>query len=149
MIPSAVFILPIALQTKISLSSKIVRNLGSMPTTFTHVSSTSKKYTIGFLVKSFGSVAGVGNGFDGRLLLAVKLLYFCSEVCVRFGRNKSRPFTVGVGLRQGCVLSPLPFSLHQGWPNYGPPTSLIWPAKYLAHFFQVTRFRLWTAVQQQ
>jgi len=36
----------------------------------------------------------------------------------------------------------------QGWPNYGPPTSLIRPAKYLAHLFQAPRFRLWTAVQQ-
>jgi len=30
---------------------------------------------------------------------------------------------------------------------FGPPTSLIWSAKYLAHIFQA-RFRLWTAVQQ-
>ena len=40
------------------------------------------------------------------------------------------------------MLSPLLFSLHQVWPNYGPrassspPTSLIRPAKYLAHFFK-------------
>ena len=41
---------------------------------------------------------------DRRLLLAVKSLYSCLEVCVRVGRIKSRPFTVRVGLRQGCVL---------------------------------------------
>ena len=45
MIPSAVFTLAIALQTKISLSSKFLRNLGSMPKTFTHVLSTSRKHT--------------------------------------------------------------------------------------------------------
>jgi len=46
---------------------------------------------------------------DGYLLLAVKSLYSFSEGCVRVGRVKSRPFTVGVGLQQGCVLSPLLF----------------------------------------
>jgi len=40
----------------------------------------------------------------GRLLLlAVKSLYSCSEVCVRIGRAKSRRFTVGIELRQRCV----------------------------------------------
>ena len=37
-------------------------------------------------------------GVDGRLLLAVKSLYPCSEVCVRVRKVKSRPFTVCVGL---------------------------------------------------
>ena len=41
---------------------------------------------------------------DDRLLLAVKPLYSCSDVCARVGKVKSRPFTIGVGLRQGCVL---------------------------------------------
>jgi len=43
---------------------------------------------------------------------AVKSLYSCSEVCVRVWRVKSRQFTVGFGLRQGCLLSPLLF-LHE------------------------------------
>jgi len=42
-------------------------------------------------------------GPDGRLLLVVKSLYSCSEVCVRIGRVKSWQFTVGIELRQGCV----------------------------------------------
>jgi len=49
------------------------------------------------------------HGVDGRLFLSVKSLYSCSKVCVRVGRVKSRPFTIGVGLRQGCVLSPVLF----------------------------------------
>jgi len=48
-------------------------------------------------------------GVDGRLLLALKSLYSCSNVCVRVGRFKSQPFTVGFGLQQGCVLPPLLF----------------------------------------
>jgi len=48
-------------------------------------------------------------GFDGRLLLAVKSLYSCSQVCVGVGIVKSPPFIVGIGFRQGCVLSPFPF----------------------------------------
>jgi len=45
-------------------------------------------------------------GVDDRLLLAIKSLHSRSEVCVRVGRVNLRPITVGVGLRQGCVLSP-------------------------------------------
>jgi len=51
-------------------------------------------------------------GVDDRLLLAVKSLYSCSEVCVRVGRVKSRPFTIGVGLRLWYVLSPLLFKVY-------------------------------------
>jgi len=78
-----------------------------------------------------------------RLSLAVNSLYSCSEVCAHVGKVKSRPFTVGVGLRQGCVLSPL-------FPRAasGAPKSLIRAAKCLANFFQLPRFRLSTAVQQ-
>ena len=45
----------------------------------------------------------------------VKSLHSCSDVCVRVGRVKSRPFTVGVGLRQGCVLSPFLFMVYVHW----------------------------------
>ena len=44
-----------------------------------------------------------GHVADGRLLLAVRSLYFCSEVCDRAGEVKSQPFTVDSGFRQWCV----------------------------------------------
>ena len=49
-------------------------------------------------------------GVDGRLLLAVKSLYSCSEDCVPLDGVKSQPFSVG--LRQWCVLSPLLFIVY-------------------------------------
>ena|SRR5688572_24975606 len=45
----------------------------------------------------------------------VKLTRDLTEVCVRVNGSKSRPFTVGVGLRQGCVLSPLLFITFMDW----------------------------------
>jgi len=62
--------------------------------------------------KLWGVVREYGD--DGRLLLAGKSLYSCSDVCVHVGNVKSRPFAVGAGLRQGCVLSLL-FKVHVNW----------------------------------
>ena len=45
----------------------------------------------------------------GQLLATIKLLYKQSEVCVRVNGMKRKPFRVSVGLRYGCVLSPLRF----------------------------------------
>ena len=49
-------------------------------------------------------------GVDGELLRAVQSLYKGSSACVRVNDTKSTPFLVGVGLRQGCVLSPILFA---------------------------------------
>jgi len=71
MISSAFFVAAVALQNKFPLSSKISRNPGNMPRTYTHVLPTSGKYMAGFLVKSFGG--GLWEyGVDGCLLLAVR-----------------------------------------------------------------------------
>jgi len=72
--------------------------------TSSHDLSTSRKHTTGFLVKNFGECCG------STVLTAA--CYWPSnhcipQTCVRVGRVKSRPFTVGVGVRQGLVLLPL------------------------------------------
>ena len=54
-------------------------------------------------------------GFDGQLLRAIKWFYSRPEVCVRVNGKQSKPFHVGVGLRQGCVLSPLLFIVYMNW----------------------------------
>jgi len=69
-IPSAVFIVAVALQNKFPLFTKFSRNPGSMPKAYTHALSTSGKYMAGFLVKIFGVLWEYG--VDGCLLLAVK-----------------------------------------------------------------------------
>ena len=54
-------------------------------------------------------------GVNGQLLRAIKSFYCRPEVCVRVNGKQSKPFHVGVGLRQGCVLSPLVFIVYMNW----------------------------------
>jgi len=42
----------------------------------------------------------------------LKLLYSCAKVCDRVDGVRSQQCTMSVGLRQGCVLSPLLFVVH-------------------------------------
>jgi len=75
-----------------------------------------RKHTTWFLVKSFGECSG-------RTVLNVacywpsSLCKSCSDVCVRVGRVKSQPLTVGVELRKTCVLSPLLFIVYMNWDD--------------------------------
>jgi len=54
-------------------------------------------------------------GIDGQLMLAIKSFYCTLEVCVHVNGKQSKPFHVGVGLRQGCVVSPLVFIINLNW----------------------------------
>ncbi len=47
----------------------------------------------------------------GSLLRAIQSLYSQSKSCIRDLGNKSDSFTVGVGLCQGCALSPILFMI--------------------------------------
>ena len=51
----------------------------------------------------------------GQLLRPVKSFYCRPEVCFQVNGKQSKPFHVGVGLRQGCVLSPLLFIVYINW----------------------------------
>ena len=50
-------------------------------------------------------------GMIGHLLKGVKSLYVKSGACVRVCREGDEWFEVGVGLRRGCLMSPLLFNL--------------------------------------
>jgi len=65
MIPIAIFVPAVALQTKFS------RKVGSMPNISTHVLSNPREHITGCLVRSFWGVLRE-YGVDGRRLLAVK-----------------------------------------------------------------------------
>ena len=50
-------------------------------------------------------------GINGKLLKVVQSLYERSEACVRVCREEGEWFRVGVGLQQGCVMSPWLFNV--------------------------------------
>ena len=52
---------------------------------------------------------------NGQLLGDIKSFYCQQEVCVRVNGKQSKPFHVGVGLWQGCILSPLLFIVYMNW----------------------------------
>ena len=54
-------------------------------------------------------------GVNGQLLCAIKSFYCRPKVCVRVNGKQSKPFHVGVGLRQGCVLLPFLFIVYMNW----------------------------------
>ena len=83
--------------------------------TQTHVLLTSRKHTAVLLWKALESVAEVRcwrSPVTGRqvTVFLLRSLFPCREV-------KSQPFTVDVGLRQGCVLSPFFFIVYMNWIN--------------------------------
>ena len=51
-------------------------------------------------------------GVGGKLLKAVQNSYVDSKACLRIGGEVSEWFSVNVGVRQGCVMSPWLFNLY-------------------------------------
>jgi len=92
---------------------QISSNLRSMPKTSTHVFSTSRKHTTGFLVKSLGRVAGV-RSWQPPVTGSQVTVFLLRSLC-RCGWIKSQLFTVCAGLQEGCVLSPLLFIFRMNW----------------------------------
>ena len=53
----------------------------------------------------------IEKGIDGKMWRVVKNLYKKVSSCVRLGEEKTEWFSLDVGLRQGCILSPVLFSI--------------------------------------
>ena len=51
------------------------------------------------------------KGIDGKILDIIKTLYLNDTASVKIGKSFSPPFETNIGVRQGCVLSPLLFNL--------------------------------------
>ena len=51
------------------------------------------------------------KGIDGRVLEIIKTLYFENYASVKIGKRYSPSFKTDIGVRQGCVLSPLLFNI--------------------------------------
>jgi len=89
MIPSSVFVVAVALQTKCSLSSKYKKSWECAKDVYACFVDLKKAYdrvpreNLWEMLREYA--------VDGRLLLAVKSLYSCSEVCVRVGAVESQP----------------------------------------------------------
>jgi len=88
MIPSAVFVPPVALQNKFPPSSRFLRNLGSMPNTI------SRNHTTGFLVKSFGECC------ESTVLTAA--CYWPSSHCIPAQRFVSMLGELITTVHSGC-----------------------------------------------
>lgn len=50
-------------------------------------------------------------GFGDRFITIARMLYLCPKSCVLTNNNKSPPFLLNRGTRQGCCLSPMFFAL--------------------------------------
>jgi len=118
-----------------------------MPKTFTHVLSTSRKHTTGFLMKSFGECCGP---------VLTTACYWPSSHCIpaqtfvpASGKlNHDRSPLVLDSDKDACCYCFSLHSLHQRWSNYGPRATsdpFNQTRQISCIFFQVPRFRLSTA----
>ena len=77
---------------------------------------TLKKHMTEFFGINFERFCG-SMAVDGQLFRAIKTFYCRQEVCVRVKSKQSKPFYVGIGLRQGCFLSPLLSMVYMNWSD--------------------------------
>jgi len=84
--PSAIFVLAVVIQTNVSLCRNL-QQIFEVCQRYPRMSYWPRKRTVRSFHRSF--VASRDYDSDNRLLLAVKPLYFCSEVCYRISGTKS------------------------------------------------------------
>ena len=112
---SVVFVRVAASRTRSSLWSKSSRNFGSIAKISLHALSILKKHDRVPWDKLWKVLREYG--VNGQLLRVIKSFHCRPEVCVRVNGKQSKPFHVGVGLRQGCFLSSLLFIAYMNWIN--------------------------------
>ena len=88
---------------------------------------------------------------DGQLLRAIKSFYCRPEVCVRVNGKQSKPFHVGVGIRQGCILSLLLSIVYMSWIDQWFTTfNGLWPPSRVSqHRWPPARLENWLLVDSQ
>ena len=109
---SVVFVQFAAPQTKFSVRGKSLRNPGSMQKMSLHPFVDLEKACNRVPQDELWRMMQK-KGIVGHLLIAIKSLHCQPEVSVN--GNQSKLFHVDVGLRQGCVLSPLLFIIYMIW----------------------------------
>ena len=50
-------------------------------------------------------------GISGKLFNIIRHIYTTDKACVKLGQSRSEFFSLDIGVRQGCILSPLLFNL--------------------------------------
>ena len=52
-----------------------------------------------------------GRGITGHFFNIIKNIYSDDSACMKVGSRLTKPFDINMGVRQGCVLSPLLFNI--------------------------------------
>ena len=73
---------------------------------------TLRRHMIGSIVANSGAACLEGTGLRGRMVNFIRAAYMESKCEVKVGELMRESFNVVRGLRQGCVLSPVLFSLY-------------------------------------